>query len=81
MAALDVMAVLLDGIHEAVNRDGSLHPLCLVQTVMEDALSVDIVASLLEYLVTAVHVDIRNASRQGMYPRRDDFHGSGSESG
>ena len=42
MAALDVMAVLLDGIHEAVNRDGSLHPLCLVQTVMEDALSVEL---------------------------------------
>ena len=25
MAALDVMAVLLDGIHETVKRDGSLH--------------------------------------------------------
>ena len=36
MAALDVMAVLLDGIHEAVNRDGSLHRHAVLATDLRD---------------------------------------------
>ena len=33
---MDVMAVLLDGIHEAVNRDGSLHRHAVLATDLRD---------------------------------------------